>query len=158
MKKIFAIIMALLLALTPVFALGAGTPSPSLVSKIWSKPAISFSLINYDDSFAALLADLKVDMNLNELCAEYIDGEWSLDEALYIEVDQQYKEVIWSFMPQYDFEKQAVAIVFVGDQTAAQVFKWGTVLEDGTVLIDFSDIEPDLYYMFVISGKARLFN
>lgn len=158
MKKIFTIIMALLLALTPIFALGAGAPSPSIASKIYSKPAISFSLIDYDDSFEALLEDLKANFDLDELCAEYITGKWSLDEALYIEVDQQYEEVIWSFIPQYDFEKQAVAIVFIGDQTAAQIFKWGTVLEDGSVLVDFSDIEPDLYYMFVISGEARLFN
>lgn len=153
MKKILAIILALLMALVPMSTLAA--KSPTVGCMIRSQPAITYHLVNYDDSFAALLSDLKVDMDLDALCAEYIDGEWSLDEALYIEVAEKYEIVKWRLMPEYN-KDQAVAMLLVGDQTGAHIFQWGTVCEDGDVEFDFSEVEPDIYYMFVISGKGRI--
>lgn len=152
MKKILAVVLALLMALIPTMTLAAG--SPTLVGKIYSEPAISFQLVNYDDSFEALLMDLKANLDLKALCGErMVDGIYSLDEALYIEVADHYEMVRWHFMPQYDAETQEVAVVLIGDQTGAQLFKWSTIDKNGNILVDFFDVEPDLYYMFVLSGE-----
>ncbi len=65
-------------------------------------------------------------------------------------MDKQYKLVTWHFMWNYKPEHQVI-MVLNGDQSNAPIVQAGSVNEDGSVTFDYSEVEPDLYYMFIFS-------
>ena len=146
MRKFLSVVIAILMALMPFTALAAN-PSPSLETMIKSQPAIAYHLVNYDDSWQALFNDLKIDPDFS---AYFETGEYSLDEALIIEVDKQYELVTWHFMLEYKPEHQVI-MVLKGDQSNDPIIQAGLVNENGSVTFDYSEVEPDLYYMFIFS-------
>lgn len=149
MKRILAVLMALLVSFAPIGVFAAG--SPTVGCMIRSNPAINYHLVNYDDSFLALLSDLGVEIEViqDEQVVIYDESKWSLDEALTIEVDKPYGLVEWRLMREYELDDQVIALI-VGDQTAAQFVLPGTILTNKNIIFDFSEMEPDIYYMFIL--------
>ena len=99
---------------------------------------------------------------ITDWCARALDelfenGQYALDEALILEIDKPYNYVVWRFMWDYP-QNTTVAMLLVGDQTPTCVLQQGMVLKNGTVLFDFTDFEPDIYYMFVFSNMTGLAN
>lgn len=154
MKRIIAFLLALMMALMPTMVFAA--KSPTIEKMIYARPTIHYSMVNYDDSWQALLSDLQVEYAeaLDEL---FENGQYALDEALILEIDKPYNYVVWRFMWDYP-QNTTVAMLLVGDQTPTCVLQQGMVLKNGTVLFDFTDFEPDIYYMFVFSNMTGLAN
>lgn len=153
MKRLLAVLMALLVSFAPIGVFAAGLPSPSLAKMIYSNPAIHYELINYDDSFLALLDDLGVEItDYDEQFSLLFDGGyWCLDEALIIECVKDYDLVEWHFMRGYLLNEQVIAFL-INDQTGEQLLLIGTILMDGNVIFNFDEIAPDVYYMFILRG------
>lgn len=149
MKRILAVLMALLVSFAPIGVFAAG--SPTLAKMIYSNPAIHYELVNYDDSFLALLNDLGVEIETvkDEQLVVFAEQYWSLDEALIIEVDKPYGLVEWRLMRDYETDDEVAALI-VGDQTATTFILPGFVVLNKNVIFDFTDLEPDIYYMFVL--------
>lgn len=149
MKKIFACLLAFMMAIVPIGVFAAG--SPTFEKMFYCRPAITFTLVNYDDSFTALLADLDVDL-VEIDGASYIlynETRWSLDEALYLEYTEPHTLIEWRLPYAYDPTDKVCALL-VGDQTDTQVVLDAFITENGNLIFDFTGIEPDLYYFFVL--------
>lgn len=154
MKKILALLLAILMALTPILA--TATPSPTVANLIRNDQAITYQLVNYDDSWWALMSDYQVSLEaLADYFSEYyIVGTCSFDEAMWIECPEAYEWVQWSFMREY-MPFESVCMILIDDQTMAQSFIWGDVQPDGSVLFDWSSVAQGSYLTFVFSGVLK---
>lgn len=160
MKKIIAFICAILIGLfTYLPASAAGSPGTVLYPKIitvrHTLPAIKFNIINRIPSnehiFALTIEDKQFVENVNTITnSMFLDG-WVFDEAYEIEIDKTYDNIQWHFTHGYSQDEEVVIILTDKTFNICYVIE-GYVLQNGDVLFDFSSVDIDSYYMFVIFG------
>lgn len=145
MKKILSILLALCMALTPMLAFGA--ESPTIKTLIKTQPAIVYELADYDEAID-IWTEVMSDENMMSVLMEIFGGtEFQLDEMLYINVDKPYAGTSWSFMRQYTKEDTVVSILY-----GESIYVLTGSIIDGKVIFDFTDIAVGEYDMLIVAN------
>ena len=147
MKKILSILLALCMALTPMLAFGAESPTTKTLIK--AQPAIVYELADYDEAID-LWTEVMSDENMMSVIMEIFGGtNFQLDEMLYINVDKPYTETAWTFMREYTKEDTVVSILY-GESIYVLT---GSIVDD-KVIFDFTDVAVGEYDMLIIANKV----
>ena len=140
MKKFIAILLVLLMI--PLYAFASGNPSPTLKRTIYSNPVIKFELADETEGWQEILKRLE---NVTEETEGYI-----LLEALQIKLDKQYEKVEWTLTFPVTSEYEPFVLII---NSEAIVKQETSITENGAIIIDFTDYEPNTYYIcFYIKG------
>jgi len=145
MKKFISILLALILALCPIAALGAGAPSPSVGPTMLfkSEPKVTFMIPAPDESWITLA----MDQYLSE------DYKWTLMDVIILKTEEAYPEFLCKFSID-PTEKQEVGIVLTDLEYKFVYAEMGEKMENNWIKFNFSDVEPDTYVMFVYISKV----
>ena len=148
MKKFIAIIMTIILFVLPFSAL-ASAPSPDLKSLIHIDPIIEFDFASQDK--------INLDLNywepymiLKEYNSEVDWDKYNFDEALILYLNQKYETVEITFPFLYPEETYIYAVIINEEEHTFIVP--GIVTEFGSVIFDFSYLEPETSLMFIVSN------
>ena len=129
MKKIF-ICLCLLVLVLPMCAFAA--PSPTTTNKIYSIPQIKYEAIT----------NALTIRNIEKLLPEEELTDYLWYELLYIELDKEYDIIRWYF-PADMSKLEKAKVVTIGATVELQ----DAVIEDGAILVDFTNYMPGNYYL-----------
>ena len=122
MKRFFIVLCILFLIPTLAFA----APSPTLKEKsAWCEPAMDFEIL---EEFPELELE-----------------DYTLLDVLYVVVDKPYEQVVWHLLVEIHPEDD-IQVAIVGDTNP--VFQQAIVAEDGGIIVDFTDYEPNAYLLY----------
>lgn len=150
MKKLFAIILMLVLLVFP-FSARASIPSPDIKSLIHINPVIEFDFIsqtktnldlNYWEPF----------MILKDYNPEIEWDNYSFDEALILYLNQKYETVEITFPFLYPEETYVYAVIVTEEEYTFVIP--GIVTEIGSVIFDFSYLDSETCIMFIVSNHG----
>lgn len=136
MKRFIAILLVLLML--PLYCFAAG--SPTLETKIKSNPPLKFVLAEKTDEWSNILERIE-ELNIKS----YI-----MIDALYVCLDKEYGEIEWTLLPIIKEEDEPFVLIIDSEAIISQEV---CVTNDGAVIVDFTDYEPNNYFIcFYIKG------
>ena len=124
------LIMLLCLLLTFPF-LAASAPSPTVKDMIWCEPEMLFEVLDTVDF------DLK------------IEG-YTLIEALKVTVEEPMTQVTWYIMAEIT-ENDSIKTAIIDNDL---IIHDAEITEDGGIIVDFTDIEPNTYFLYFFKGNT----
>ena len=133
MKKFLIILLVLLMI--PVYSFSTG--SPTINKKlITCDPTLEFEMADTLDEWPAIIERLK-DVK------EDTDGYILLD-AVYVYIDKPYERVVWTFGIPIITEHEPFILIIDSEAIVKQEV---SITEEGQIVTDFSECEPNMYYV-----------
>ena len=139
MKKLFVILC--LMVMLPTFCFAAN--SPTIRRKVTSTPELMFVI-----SIAQNEWD-NIEQRLDTVKDE-TDG-YILLESVKACLDKPYKKIEWNLMQKVTSEHEPFVFIINSEAIIKQEV---SVTSDGAVVVDFTDFEPNIYYILFYIRKG----
>ena len=138
MKRFIAILMVLLMI--PLYCFAAN--SPTVEKMIFTEATLRFMLAEKTEEWPHILERIK-ELKLKD--CEMVD-------ALYICLDKEYELVEWNLMQVFSKEDKPFVLIINSEAIVSQEV---SVTDDGAVIVDFTDFDPNNYFIcFYITTGA----
>lgn len=136
MKRFIAILLVLLML--PFYCFAAG--SPTLEKMIKCNSPLRFVFAERINEWPNILERIK----------ELEIKNYHMIEALYVCLDKEYKEVEWTLLQDVRKEDEPFVLIIDSEAIISQEVR---VTNEGAIVVDFTDYEPNNYFIcFYIKG------
>lgn len=150
MKKIQALLLAIVCIFTPFMALGEYT-EPDSPLKIWyATPELDFELVNGDEFYEYLSLILNY-YDLDSFAEMVLDtSDYELVDMIVVNLDQFYTKVTW-YTP-YIFTDTDICVFMISADLLQGYVMNGFSNRHGELIVNYSGLYPGKYFMIIYTA------